>query len=83
MSLIGSSRGVVPFFAASAAAAPAAWPIAMQEACTRSPEFANRSLDTHRPATIKLRLAFGIRARSGIVGTVPGSSGLGLTPLFV
>jgi hypothetical protein len=83
MSLSGTLRGVVFFATARAATAPAACPIAMQEACTRSPEFASRSLDTLRPATIMLRLPFGTRARSGIVGTLPGFSGLGLTPLLV
>ena len=70
----GTSSGVASTFVASAAAAPAACPMAMHDACARSPEFASRSLLTHRPATIKLRLPFGIKARRGMVGTVPDST---------
>ena len=76
----GTSRGVVFDCAASAAVAPAAWPMAMHDACTRSPEFARRSLDTQRPATMMLRLSFGTNALKGMVGTVPLAKGLGLTP---
>jgi hypothetical protein len=67
----GTCLGVVPERAAKAAVAPAAWPIPMHEACTRSAEFASRSLLTHRPATSRFLLPFGINARSGTVGTTP------------
>jgi hypothetical protein len=65
------------------AAAAAAWPMAMQEACTRSPELASRSLLTLRPATMRLRLPFGISARSGMVGMTPRFNGSGFTPCLV
>ena len=83
MSVRDIFSGVVPFFAANAAAAPAACPIAMQDAWTRSPEFARRSLETDLPATMILRLDLGISAPSGTVGTVPGFNGFGLTPVLV
>ena len=79
----GTFMGVMLSFTASAAAAPAACPIAIQEACTRNPEFAKRSLDTHLPATIMFEDPFGTKALKGTVGTVPGCRGLGLTPSFV
>ena len=79
----GTSNGVVPDLAASAAATPAACPIPMHEACTLNPEFASRSLLTHRPATIIFLLDLGIKARKGIVGTFHRLSGLGFTPDFV
>ena len=56
---------------------------AVQEACTRSPELARRSLETQRPATSRLALPLGTRALKGIVGTVPLASGTGFTPLSV
>ena len=71
MFLSRTSSGVASAFVASAAAAPAACPMAMHDACTRSREFASRSLLTQRPATIKLRLPFVIKARRGMVGTIP------------
>ena len=52
MSFNGTSRGVAFMCEASAAVAPAAWPMAMHDACTRRPELASRSLDTHLPATM-------------------------------
>ena len=68
---------------ASAAATPAACPIAMHGACTRNPEFARRSLETHLPATKILLLPLGTSADKGIVGTIPFFSGSGFTPSLV
>ena len=79
----GTFPGEIPRFAAIEAAAAAACPAAMHGACTRNPELAKRSLDKLRPATRRLRLPLGISAPSGMVGTVPGLSGLGRTPDLV
>lgn len=67
----GHLRGVVPALAASATVTPAAWPIAMDEAWTRSAELAIRSLLTQRPATLRFLLSLGISALRGTVGTMP------------
>ena len=84
--ILAYSRGLVRevlSIAGWVVAAPAAWPMPTHDAWTRSPEFASLSLLTHRPATMMLRLSFGINALSGMVGTLPGFNGFGLTPVFV
>ena len=57
---------------ANAAAAPAACPVAMQVAWMRKAEFAKRSDERMRPATMKFDKPLGINAPRGTVGTCPG-----------
>ena len=54
-------RGATPDFTASAAAVPAACPIAMQGGITRIAAAATDDADTHRPATSRLSTFCGTR----------------------
>ena len=64
-----TSLEVIPFFMARAAAAPMAWPMAMQVHWARMPARAMRSADTMRPATVIRELFLGIRALKGTLGS--------------
>lgn len=68
MSALLTSRDATPRCTASAAAAPIAWPIAMQVHWARMPANAIRLAETFRPPTVIRRLPFGTRARNGTFG---------------
>ena len=58
-----SARGVVPDFRQSAAAVPAAWPIAMQGGITRTAPAAAGSPERQRPASRRFSTPFATRQR--------------------
>lgn len=65
-----------------AAIAPAACPVAMHVAWIRRALFAALSDEMIRPAARKFAEFFGISAPLGTVGTMPGLSGLTMSPHF-
>ena len=69
MSLVSISLEGAPRITPSAAAAPMAWPMAMQVHWARMPARATRSAEMMRPATVMRELPLGMSARKGTLGS--------------